>query len=117
MSSITLKQGEGKTLKFTITDTDGAVDVSSATLSFIAKRSVDRADAGAAISKADGTFTRSGGVYDDAAGVVGLALSTTELNIAPGVYYGELKIIFTAGSNVDKSANIVLEIEAAVHDN
>jgi len=115
--SIKVKAGEAKTVQFTITDSDGAVDVSSATLSFIAKRKTVDADASAIITKADAAFTRTGGgVYDEAAGIVGLPLSTSDLAVAPGTYIGELKIIFTAGSNVDKSSNITIEIEPAVHD-
>ena len=114
--SIKVKAGEAKTVQFTITDSDGAVDVSSATLSFIAKRKTVDADASAAITKANAAFTRSGGVYDENTGIVGLPLSTSDLAVAPGTYIGELKIIFTAGSNVDKSSNITIEIEPAVHD-
>lgn len=113
MSTITLKQKEAKTLKFAITDVDGVVDLSTATLSFMVKRVLSDGDVDALITKEDGDFLRTS-PYDDSLGSVGLPISANDLDQTAGTYTGELKTVFS-GSSVDKSSNMTFKIESAVH--
>jgi len=108
VEKITLKQKEAKTVKFTIKDEAGnVVDVSGATLSFQVKKS--KSDTTPKISKTDTDFDKA----QAASGIVTVNLTTTDTNLDPGVYVAELKIEFTA-TNIDKSADIVFEIQQAV---
>lgn len=115
MESIILKQKEAKTVRFTVTDSNGdAVDLSSATLSFMARESTsDGLGATVSIEKSNSDFLRTP-PYDDANGVVGLSLSTDNLDLEAARYHSELKVVFAA-DNIDKSANIALIIEESVH--
>lgn len=115
MSYIIVKQGEAKTITFTITDADGvAVDVSAATLSFAMKG--DRDDASVLVSKEDGDFGKAQAV----SGIVTLPLDSDDTNqtIADGLtekeFIGELKIAFSA-SNTDLSDDITIKINKAIH--
>jgi hypothetical protein len=104
---ITLKRKEAKTIRFTVTSDGVAADVSTATLSFQIKSDKD---GDALVSKADGDFDKT----DAATGVVTVPLSATNLDLTPGKYYGELRTTFSA-SNIDKSGDITIKIEKAVH--
>jgi len=107
--NFTLKQGEAKTLRFTIRDktTGEVVDVSSATLTFGGQKQVN--PDGLDISKADGTFTKT----DAASGIVLLPLSASDLDLDAEVYECELKVEFAA-DNIDKSTHIELTIQEAI---
>jgi hypothetical protein len=109
VASVTMKAGEAKTIRFTITDADGAaVDVSAATLTFMVKQ--NKGDDAALISKSDGDFDKT----QAASGIIDLDISATESNLpAKDAYVAELKVEFSS-SNIDKSADIDFVIEEAV---
>jgi len=110
MNKIKLKQGEAKKLTFTIKDADGkALDVSGATLTFWAKKK--KTDIAPILAKEDETFDKS----QAANGIVTTILDSSDTNIEPGLYIAELKIYFSS-TNIDKSADIHLEIKRAVTD-
>ncbi len=113
MATITVKQREAKTIRFTITDADGAVDLSTATLAFMAKSAKSDPDGSAIITKINANFIRAA-PYSDSGGIVGLPLAASDLDQDHATYRGELKINFSA-SSIDKSADINLVIERAVH--
>lgn len=107
---VEFKQGEADpALQFTITDSSGsAVDVSSATLSLEIKR--NKLEDTANISKADGDFDKT----DAATGVVTVPITSTDTDITPGSYFGELKATFSA-SDVSITADFYFEITRSVH--
>jgi hypothetical protein len=109
MPSVNLKQKEARTIQFTCTSNGSAVDLSTATLSFMLKGSKSEADSQARISKTNTDF----GKTSAASGIVTLALSAADLTQAAGTYLGELKAIFSA-SSIAKSNDLVVVIEGAV---
>jgi len=110
MNKIKLKQGEAKKLTFIIKDADGkALDLSGAVLTFWAKKK--KTDIAPALAKEDNTFDKS----QAAKGIVSTILDSSDTNIEPGLYIAELKIYFSS-TNIDKSADIHLEIKRAVTD-
>jgi hypothetical protein len=109
MALLKFKQKEAKTVQFTCTSNGVAVDLSTATLTFMIKGSKSETDAQARVSKADAAF----GKGSAASGIVTLALSATDLTQASGKYLGELKAYFSAAS-IAKSADIDVVIEGAV---
>jgi len=107
MTSLIMKQGEAKTITFTVTDSDAAaVDCSSTTCSFIVAK---KKGGTAIISKADGDFDKTSA----ATGVLTITISGTESNIDDSDYLSELKITFTS-SNIDKSEDIVFNIKKSI---
>jgi len=107
MTSLIMKQGEAKTITFTVTDSDAAaVDCSSTTCSF---QVVLTKGATPVITKADGDFDKT----DAATGILTIDISDTESDITSQFYIGELGITFTA-SNIDKSEDIKFIIDEAV---
>lgn len=106
-ADITIKQGEAKTIKFTVTDAAGVIDLSSATLKFGVKRI--KSDAAYLIEKEDAAFDKT----DAATGIVKLPLSATDTNQTPGDHVGELRVTFAA-DNIDKSADIEIKIDKAI---
>lgn len=107
MATITLKQKEAKTIRFTVTDASGIVNLSTATLTFGVKK--NKSDAAYVILKADALF----GKVLAATGIVTVPLSATDTDLDQGEYIGELKTFFSA-TNIDKSADITVVIEQAV---
>ena len=105
--SITIKQLEAKTLKFTVSDNDGVLDLSEATLSFGMKHR--KTDTAYVIEKAAADFNKD----DAATGIATLALSASDLDLDAGKYYAELQTAFVAGG-VDKSDDIIIRIEKSV---
>ena len=107
--NITIKQGEAKTITFTVTDEDGvAVNLEDATLTLGIKKR--KADTAYAISKADGDFGKAGAL----GGIVTVAFTTVNTNIAPGIYIGELKASWGAGVPLEKSVDFFCTIERAI---
>jgi len=99
MTSLIMKQGEAKTITFTVTDSaSAAVDCSSTTCTFTVV-----SDYGGTqfITKADGVFDKT----NAATGILTIDISATDSNIPNKYYIGELKILFTS-SNIDKSVDI-----------
>ena len=107
MATITLKQGEAKTIRFTVTDAGGVVNLVGTTLTFGVKK--NKSDAVYVIEKADAVF----GKVLAATGIVTVPLLATDTNQPQGEYVGELKIFFVA-TNIDKSSDITIIIEQAV---
>jgi len=104
VADVTIKQGEAKTLKFIVTN---GGDLSATTVKFAAKR--QKRDTTYVVEKADAAFDKS----EAATSILYVPLSATDTNQTSGFYYGELKITFAA-DNIDKSADIIIEIEHAV---
>jgi len=103
-----LKQGEGKTFKFTVTDSDGnIVDITLATLTYTIKRK--KSDSTSLIQKDDGDFDKSEAVN----GIARISLSVTDTDLSPNIYISELKVYFNDDST-EKSQDIYLNIEEAV---
>lgn len=107
-SSINVKRGEGRTVTFTITQGGVALDVSASTITFTVK-TVDK-EGTAKISKSDTDFDKT----DASSGIITLVLNTTDTDITPKSYTGELKFVWTANSTY-KSVDVPLYIEKAVN--
>lgn len=109
MADISVKQGEAKTLTFTITQAGVALDVTGGGFKFAVKETKD--DTTYKIEKDTVDF----GVGDAALGKLYLPLSETDLGIDPGEYVAELKIDLTTsssatGEGIDKSADLSMEV-------
>ena len=105
----TLKQGEGKTFRFTVTDSDGnVVDITTATLTYTIKRT--KGSSTALVQKIDSDFDKSDAIN----GIAKVTLSEEDTNLNQGIYYSELKVFFSINS-VEKSDDILLIIEQAVY--
>jgi len=99
---LTLKQKEGKRLKFTYN-----IAVDTATFSLIVK---DRS--GTTI------FTKSDSDFDKiliATKIVKVYLTVADLDVAIDTYVMELKTIWDAALSVDKTENIKLKIKESLH--
>ena len=104
-----LKQGEGKTLRFTVTDSNGdVVDISSATLTYTIK--IAKGEPNILVQKENSDFDKDDGIN----GVAKVVLNETDTNLNQGIYYSELKVFFDA-NKVEKSQDILLIIEQAVY--
>jgi hypothetical protein len=103
-----LKQGEAKTLKFTVKNrsTGQIVPVNGATCTFGLRLQEGVANV---VDIADGDFDKSEGL----SGILRITLSSTDTNQTPGTYIGELKIVIDA-DNVDKSSDIMIKIKRAL---
>ena len=108
-TSITLKQGEAKTLRFVITENGAAVDLSVGTTSFFFGMKKKKSDTSYIVSKDDASFTTT----DAAIGVISVILTATDTNQTPTTYIGELKIKFSDDS-IDKSEDLTIKIDQAV---
>jgi len=107
MMTITIKQGEAKTIKFTVTSGGTAVDLTDATLTFAVRRR--KTDEAYTIEKADALFDKS--LETD--GIVTVPLSATDTDLPAGKYYAELQTAFSEGG-IDKSDDIIMRVEKAV---
>lgn len=100
---VQLIQGEAKTLKFTITDSAGAmVNVESASFTFGAKTRPEDEALSFVHSHDDFDLT------DASSGIVTVGLTTSDTGIDEGNYVAQLKTRFSA-TNIDLS-NVDLEI-------
>ena len=105
---ITLKQGEAKKVRFAITKSGSAIDVSTATFSFEVK---DKAsDVTPVISKADVDFDKTDGANGNV--VLSFAVNDTK-NLKAKTYVAELKTT-VAVDDIDKSTDIPFIVERAV---
>lgn len=108
-SKLTLKQGEAKTITFTVKDAAGvAVNLSAATLTLGVKKA--KTDTAYALTKADGVF----GKTQAALGIVTVALAEADTDLAEGTYIGELELSWTGGTVIEKTADFYLQIKGAV---
>lgn len=109
MAELTMKQGEGKTLVFTVTDeNDVAVDISTASCTFTLKRA--KTSSNIIVQKGHADIN----LGSAASGIAKVTLTEDDTDVTAGLYYGELKVWFTA-SSVEKSDDLFLTIEQAVY--
>ena len=104
---ISIKQGEAKTLTFTITEDGASLDLSKATLSFAVKE--QKTDTEYIIEKTLGNFDVSGASI----GKVSITLSSTDTDIDPESYVAELRVEINP-SNIYKSDDIDFIVEKSV---
>ena len=109
MADISVKQGEAKTLTFTITQSGSPLDVSGGDFKFAVKQTKD--DTAYQIEKTTDDFD----VSQASIGKLRLPLNDTDLGIAVGEYVAELKIDLTGsssgvGEGIDKSADLSMEV-------
>ena len=100
--SIQLKQGEQKTVQFTITQGGVVVDVSTVTVTW----TVEECPGTALFTKIDSNFDKTQG----ASGILkATVLEADTLVVEPNVYVSELKIVFP-GSDIEKSQLSLIHI-------
>jgi hypothetical protein len=108
VDKLTLKQGEAKTVTFTVTDTGGAaVNLSEATLLLGVKK--DKSEEEYTFSKDDQEFDKS----QAANGIVSVNLSDEDTNQPEATYIGELRFAWT-GPVIKKSEDFFLQVKRAV---
>ena len=96
-----LKQKEGKRLKFTYD-----VDINDATFSLI----VVNSSGTTVITKANTDFDTT----SKANQIVYVTLTTTDLDLDAGIYEVELKTIWNASTNVDKTETMKMKIKPSL---
>jgi hypothetical protein len=108
MEKIVIKQGEAKTVTFTVKDALGTgVDLSGAALLLGVKK--DKSEAEYTFSKTDPEFDKS----QAANGIVSVNLSAADTDQPEATYIGELKCSWT-GPVIKKSEDFFLHIKRAV---
>ena len=108
MEKIAIKQGEAKTVTFTVKDASGAgVDLSGAVLLLGVKR--DKSEAEYTFSKADPEFDKT----QAAGGIVSVNLSAADTGQPEATYIGELQCAWE-GPVIKKSEDFFLQIKRAV---
>jgi len=108
MEKIVIKQGEAKTVTFTVKDALGTgVDLSGAALLLGVKK--DKSEAEYTFSKTDPEFDKS----QAANGIVSVNLSAADTDQPEATYIGELKCSWT-GPVIKKSEDFFLQIKRAV---
>jgi hypothetical protein len=108
MEKLVIKQGEAKTVTFTVKDSLGTgVDLSGATLLLGVKK--DKSEAEYAFAKDDQEFDKS----QAAAGIVSVNLTPEDTDQPEATYIGELKCAW-AGPVVKKSDDFFLQVKRAV---
>ena len=112
MAVVYLKQKEAKTLQFTFTDSDGnAVDLSDSSVDYNFYLKQRKSDAAYTLEKTASDF----GAGQAASGILTLALSSSDLDLDPGGYIGEVVVDISA-SNISKSHDIKIAIVESVSD-
>jgi ribosomal protein S11 len=108
MEKMVIKQGEAKTITFTVKDAQGTgVDLSAATLLLGVKK--DKSEAEYTFAKTDQEFDKS----QAASGIVAVNLSAADTDQAEATYIGELKCAW-AGPVIKKSEDFFLQVKGAV---
>jgi hypothetical protein len=107
-AKLTAKQGETKTITFTVKDALGvAVDLSGAILFLGVKK--DKSETGYTFSKLDAGFDKT----QAALGIVSVVLTATDTNQPEATYIGELKCTWS-GPVIKKSNDFSFQIRRAV---
>jgi ribosomal protein S11 len=107
-NKLVVKQGEAKTITFTVKDALGTgVDLSGAVLVLGVKK--DKSEADYTFSKADEDFDKS----QAANGIVAVNLTATDTNQPEAAYIGELRCAWP-GPVIKKSEDFFLQIKKAV---
>lgn len=112
---ITIKEGEGKWINFTITRGSEPVNCSPASgendLLFAIKNEIDASSY---------LWAKSGESFDKTGALTGelrVNISASEsASLGAGSYFSELKIVLTPDQDVDKSVIIPLEINKSIID-
>ena len=108
LNKLIIKQGEAKTITFTVTDAlGGGVDLSGAALLLGVKK--DKSEADYTFSKADQEFDKS----QAASGIVSVNLSAADTDQPEATYIGELKCAWD-GPAIQKSEDFFWQIKRAV---
>jgi hypothetical protein len=108
MEKMVIKQGEAKTITFTVKDAQGTgVDLTGAALLLGVKK--DKSDAAYTFSKADPEFDKT----QAASGMVAVNLTATDTNQPEATYIGELRCSW-AGPVIKKSEDFFVQIKRAV---
>ena len=108
MEKMVIKQGEAKTVTFTVKDALGTgVDLSGAALLLGVKK--DKSEAEYTFSKTDPEFDKS----QAADGIVSVNLSAADTDQPEATYIGELKFAW-AGPVIKKSEDFFLQVKRAV---
>ena len=108
MEKIVIKQGEAKTVTFTVKDALGTgVDLSGAALLLGVKK--DKSEAEYTFSKTDPEFDKS----QAADGIVSVNLSAADTDQPEATYIGELKCSWD-GPVIKKSEDFFLQVKRAV---
>jgi hypothetical protein len=108
MEKMVIKQGEAKTITFTVKDAQGTgVDLSAATLLLGVKK--DKSEAAYTFAKADQEFDKS----QAASGVVAVNLSAEDTGQPEATYIGELRCAWD-GPVIKKSEDFFLQVKRAV---
>jgi hypothetical protein len=107
-NKLVIKQGEAKTITFTVKDALGTgVDLSGATLLLGVKK--DKSDSDYIFSKADQDFDKS----QAANGIVAVNLAAADTNQPEATYIGELRCAWS-GPVIKKSEDFFFQIKKAV---
>jgi hypothetical protein len=107
-NKIVVKQGEAKTITFTVQDAQGTgVDLSGAALLLGVKK--DKSDAEYTFAKADEEFDKG----QAASGIVAVDLSADDTDQPEATYIGELKCSWD-GPVIKKSEDFFLQVKRAV---
>jgi hypothetical protein len=107
-NKLVIKQGEAKTITFTVKDAQGTgVNLTGATLLLGVKK--DKSEADYTLAKADADFDKS----QAANGVVAVNLSAADTTQPEATYIGELRCAW-AGPVIKKSEDFYLQIKGAV---
>ena len=108
MEKMVIKQGEAKTITFTVKDALGSgVDLSGAALLLGVKK--DKSDTEYTFAKDDQDFDKS----QAAEGVVSVNLSADDTDQPEATYIGELRLSWT-GPVIKKSEDFFLQVKRAV---
>jgi ribosomal protein S11 len=108
MEKMVIKQGEAKTITFTVKDAQGTgVDLSGAALLLGVKK--DKSDAEYTFAKADEEFDKS----QAASGIVSVDLSIEDTDQPEATYIGELRLAWD-GPVIKKSEDFFLQVKRAV---
>jgi len=112
MAEIRVKNGEAKTITFTVTRSGAVLDLTTAVLAFGVKASYD--DTAFLISKTTTDFT----LTQASVGIISVNLSSTNLaksNIPHGTYKAELFIQVTALVDIDICETIDFVVEDSLY--
>lgn len=107
MANLSFKQGEARTVTFTITENGSPVDLTGTTIVMGVKRS--KADSSYTILIEDAEFDKS----QEQNGIISCFINASDTNIEPGTYVLELMISFSNGV-IEKTADASLIIQRAV---
>jgi len=111
MADIKIKNGEGRWLRFTITNAGAVMDVSTCLFRFGVKKNIN--DTTYKILKSNAVFNFTQATL----GIVKVDIATTDTTVAllpPGDYIAELEMTVVAVSDVPKSTTFNFIVEKAV---